>query len=118
MMARMWTAIGLGLAAGFAVAALVLAYALHVVIDINRAERDHARADHEREREAWRSERRELVTRATHPHLVPTGTRPATVNPDELEERRRRAAEMAAVGRIVHGSAPNGAGDDDLPGVP
>lgn len=112
------TIIGWALAGGLLLAVIVLAYTLHVVLSLNREERDHLRADMEREREVHRGERRELITRATHPHLVPTGTTRAPLNSEDQLKRRAALREMASVGRVVHGDP--GADDDngDLPGVP
>jgi hypothetical protein len=93
---------------GFLAASILAALAFGVLTDIHREEQKAAHT----EREQWRSERRELINRVQHPHVMPTGTARA-------EPRQRTAGEIARqrdwaqVGRIV----PRGpaAEDPDLP---
>jgi hypothetical protein len=98
---------------GFLVCAGVAVAVLRVLFDLHREDRRMVEA----EREHWRSERRELVTRALHPQIVPTGVPRAQRDPDELTLRRQQAADYATVGRLVPASTErNGDGDDlELP---
>jgi hypothetical protein len=99
--------------AGFLVCAGIAGLAVRALLELHREERTLVLG----EREAWRSERRELVTRALHPQIVPTGVTATPRNPDELSKRRQQAADYATVGRIVPASTQtNGDGDDlELP---
>jgi hypothetical protein len=101
---------------GALIVAVVCALIFNVLLDLYRDDREMARA----EREAWRSERREIINRIQHPHVMPTGVTRTPRDPDELARRRMQAADYATVGRIVPASTEtNGDGDDvDLPGVP
>jgi hypothetical protein len=98
---------------GFLVCAAVAACVLRVLIELHREDRKFVIA----EREAWRSERRELITRALHPNVIPAAVPHVPRNPDELARRRQQAADYAAVGRIIPASTEtNGDGDDlELP---
>jgi hypothetical protein len=102
-----------GFVGGFLVCAAIAAFAFRALLELHREDRKLVVA----EREHWRSERRELVTRALHPQIVPTGVTRAPRNPDELALRRAQAADYATVGRIVPASTEtNGDGDDlELP---
>lgn len=115
MMAAMTTAAWIALAflAGFTLAALFAAAAFRALVELHKDERQVA-VD---EREQWRSERRELITRALHPQVIPTGAPRVPPDPDDLERRRRAARDFAQVGKIVPAStATNGDGDDlELP---
>ena len=102
-----------GFIGGFLVCALIAVLAFRVLIDLHREDRNAVTA----ERDQWRAERRELITRALHPQIVPTAVPHAPRDPDELARRRQAAADYATVGRIVPASTQtNGDGDDlELP---
>ena len=105
--------IALAFLGGFATAAVFAVALVGALLGIHRDDRQMVQA----EREQWRSERRELINRVLHPHVMPTGTVPRPANPDELQRRRQAAQDFAQVGRIVPAStATNGDGDDlELP---
>lgn len=81
----------------------------------------------DRDRDAFRNERRELVNRVTHPGILPTGTRaPSTPStngagpppvPSPLAEKRAQWARvgMAAPAAPPPPDAPPGDGDDVQP---
>jgi hypothetical protein len=72
-------------------------------------------AAQDREREAWRSERRELLNRIQHPHRMPTGTvSSASLAPPPDPERLHRRAEFNGVG-MVRPVAPADDLGDDIP---
>jgi hypothetical protein len=102
-----------GFLAGFLVCAVIAALAFHALLELHREDRKLVVA----ERDAWRSERRELANRIQHPHIIPTAAPRAPRNADELARRRQQAADYATVGRIVPASTQsNGDGDDlELP---
>lgn len=106
-------------AGGLLFAVVVLATLLWVVMGLQREERDHARHSHEVEREAWRSERRELLNRMQFPERMPVATQPVGRRPVDPEMQRGRLREMASVGRVVQVPtvASNGA-EDEIEGVP
>lgn len=60
----------------------------------------------ERDRDAHRNECRELLTRITHPHLVPTATRPLDSRPDTVPEPITAAARAKQTWGSVGTSAP------------
>ena len=98
---------------GFTVAAIIAVAVVKVLVELHREDRLVVVG----EREQWRSERRELLNRVLHPHVMPTAVQRQPANPDELARRRMMAADFAAVGRVVPASTQtNGTGDDlELP---
>lgn len=96
-----------------------------VVYALHRHERERMRLLQlvDRDRDAFRDERRELINRVQAPWMVPTGTRPAAPAPAEPMQNdartataRARAA-FASVGHVAPPepeppiAAPNGAGE-------
>jgi C4-dicarboxylate-specific signal transduction histidine kinase len=62
----------------------------------NATDRERLEQTHQAERDAWRDERRELLTRVQHPALVPVGRR----EPREPKEPPRRD-QSGQVGQVV-----------------
>ena len=83
---------------GFLLCTLVAALLVRELIALHREERTL----HVSEREQWRSERRELINRVQHPHLVPTATAPV-IPPAQRAASQAMRNEWASVGRVVNG---------------
>jgi hypothetical protein len=94
---------------GFAAASVLAALAFRVLTDLHREEQ---RVIHV-ERDLWRTERRELLNRIQHPHVMPVATRAEPRRPTAGEVARQR--DWASVGRIVPGRRDSDAENPDLP---